>query len=266
MLGVSPVHFTNLLVVAALAFAAPFLLGLAPRLRLPAVVLEILAGIVVGPSGLGWVKVDQPVSILSLLGLSFLLFLAGLEIDIKRLRGQALRLTALAYGASLVIGVVAGLAFHVAGLVRSPLFIAIVLASTSLGVIVSMLKDSGNVNSSFGQLVIAAASIADFGAIILLTLFFSGRHSTGAAGKLILLVLFAVLVAVVGLAIRGLERSSRLSQALVSLQDTTAQIRVRGAFVLLVGFVALADQVGFGRSWGLLPPARCSRWSIATRR
>lgn len=96
MFDVSAVHFTNLLIVAALAFAAPFLLGLAPRLRLPAVVLEILAGIVVGPSGLGWVKVDQPVSILSLLGLSFLLFLAGMEIDIKRLRGQALRLTALA--------------------------------------------------------------------------------------------------------------------------------------------------------------------------
>jgi Kef-type K+ transport system membrane component KefB len=95
VIGVSAVHFTNLLIVAALAFAAPFLLGLAPRLRLPAVVLEILAGIVVGPSGLGWVNVDQPVSILSLLGLSFLLFLAGMEIDIKRLRGQALRLTAL---------------------------------------------------------------------------------------------------------------------------------------------------------------------------
>jgi Kef-type K+ transport system membrane component KefB len=245
VIGVSAVHFTNLLIVAALAFAAPFLLGLGPRLRLPAVVLEILAGIVVGPSGLGWVNVDQPISILSLLGLSFLLFLAGMEIDIKRLRGQALRLTALAYGASLVIGVVAGIAFHVAGLVRSPLFIAIVLASTSLGVIVPVLKDSGNVNSSFGQLVIAAASIADFGAIILLTLFFSGQHSTGTAGKLILLGLFAVLVAVVGLAITGLERSSRLLQVLVTLQDTTAQIRVRGAFVLLVGFVALADQVGF---------------------
>jgi Kef-type K+ transport system membrane component KefB len=242
---VSPVHFTNLLIVAALAFAAPFVLGLAPRLRLPAVVLEIVAGIVVGPSGLGWVKIDQPVEILSLLGLSFLLFLAGTEIDIQRLRGQTLRLTALGYVLSLVIGVGAGLAFHAAGLVRSPLFIAIVLASTSLGVIVPVLKDSGNVTSSFGQLVIAAASIADFGAIILLTLFFSSQHSTGTAGKLILLGLFAALVAVAGLAINGLERSSRLTSLLVSLQDTTAQIRVRGAFVLLVGFVALADQVGF---------------------
>ncbi len=143
-----------------------------------------------------------------------------------------------------MIGVGAGIAFHAGGLVRSPLFIAIVLSSTSLGVIVPVLKDSGNVRSSFGQLVIAAASIADFGAIILLSLFFSGQGSTDTTGKLILLGLFAALVGVIGLAIRGFERSDRLSSVLASLQDTTAQIRVRGAFVLLIGFVALAEQVG----------------------
>ena len=237
-------HFTNLLIVVVVAFAAPFALGLAPRLRLPAVVLEIVAGIAIGPSGLGWVQIDEPVEILALIGLAFLLFLAGLEIDVQRLRGRTLRITSLGFVVSLVIGVGVGIAFHAGGLVRSPLFIAIVLSSTSLGVIVPVLKDSGNVGSSFGQLVIAAASIADFGAIILLSLFFSGQGSTDTTGKLILLGLFAVLVAVIGLAIRGFERSDRLSSVLSALQDTTAQIRVRGAFVLLIGFVALAEQVG----------------------
>ena len=74
------VEFTNLLRVAVIALLAPLTLGLAPRLRLPAVVLEIVTGIVVGPQVLGWVEVDLPVSIVSLLGLAFLLFLAGLEI------------------------------------------------------------------------------------------------------------------------------------------------------------------------------------------
>jgi Kef-type K+ transport system membrane component KefB len=239
-----PVHFTNLLVVVAVAFLAPLALGLAPRLRMPAVVLEIVLGIAIGPSGLGWVTVDEPVSILALIGLAFLLFLAGLEIDVSRLRGQVLRITLLGFVVSLVIGVVAGLGFHAAGLVRSPLFIAIVLVSTSLGVIVPVLKDSGNVESTFGQLVIAAASIADFGAIILLSLFFSGRGSTDTAGKLILLGVFAGVVALVGLAIVGAERSMRLSSVFEMLQDTTAQIRVRGTFLLLVGFVALAQGVG----------------------
>ena len=60
------VSFTNLLVVAAVAVLAPMTVGFAPRLRIPAVVLEIIGGIVVGPSGFGWVRVDLPVQILAL--------------------------------------------------------------------------------------------------------------------------------------------------------------------------------------------------------
>ena len=238
------VHFTNLLIVVAVAFAAPLALGFFPRLRLPAIVLEIVLGIVIGPSGLGWVEVDLPVTILSLIGLAFLLFLAGLEIDLQRLRGRVLRVTALGFAVSFVIGIVVGLALQAGDFVKSPLFIAIVLVSTSLGVIVPVLKDSDNIGSDFGQLVIAAASIADFGAIILLSLFFSGEGSTDTTGKLILLGVFGLVVALIGLAIAGFERWRGLSRVLVRLQDTTAQIRVRGAFVLLIGFVALAENVG----------------------
>jgi Kef-type K+ transport system membrane component KefB len=238
------VHFTNLLIVVAVGLTAPLALGFFPRLRLPAIVLEIVLGIVIGPSGLGWVKPDLPVSILALVGLAFLLFLSGLEIDLERLRGRILRLTAIGFAASFAIAVLVGLGLEAGGFVKSPLFVAIVLVATSLGVIVPALKDSGNIASSFGQLVIAAASIADFGAIILLSLFFSGKGSTSTAGTLILLGVFGLVVALVGVAIAGVEHSMSLSRVLQRLQDTTAQIRVRAAFVLLVGFTALADQVG----------------------
>jgi Kef-type K+ transport system membrane component KefB len=239
-----PVHFTNLLVVVVVGLVAPLALGFFPRLRLPAIVLEIVLGIVIGPSGLGWVEPDLPVSILALVGLAFLLFLAGLEIDVERLRGRILKRTALGFVVSFGIALVVGLGLHAGGFVKSPLFVAIVLVATSLGVIVPVLKDSGNIGSSFGQLVIAAASIADFGAIILLSLFFSGKGSTSTAGTAILLGIFGLVVVLVGLAIAGVERSTSLSRVLQSLQDTTAQIRVRAAFALLVGFTALADSVG----------------------
>jgi Kef-type K+ transport system membrane component KefB len=119
-----------------------------------------------------------------------------------------------------------------------------VLVATSLGVIVPVLKDSGNIGSNFGQLVIAAGSIADFGAIILLSLFFFGKGSTSTAGTLILLGVFGVVVGLVGLAIAGFEHSMSLSRVLRRLQDTTAQIRVRAAFLLLIAFTALAQSVG----------------------
>jgi Kef-type K+ transport system membrane component KefB len=232
----------GLLIVVAAAFAAPFLLGLAPALRIPAVVLEIVAGIVVGPSVLGWVEVDPTIEVLATIGLAFLLFLGGLEVDFGRLRGPVLRLTAGGYAISFAIAVAASLALAAGGLVQTPLLIAIALGSTSLGVLIPVLKDSGRVESALGQLVIAGGSIADFAAIILLSLFFAGEGGPGATLVLIgaLLGLAVAVLAVV----RGAQRSLRIRADLLRLQDTTAQIRVRGAFVLLVGFAAAAQQLG----------------------
>ena len=239
------VHFTNLLIVVAVGFLAPLALGFFPRVRLPSIVLELVLGIAIGPSVLGWVEPDLAVSILALVGLAFLLFLSGLEIDFERLRGRILRLTSIGFAVSFAIAIVLGLGLKAGGFVKSPLFVAIVLVASSVGVIVPVLKDSGDISSSFGQLVIAAASIAEFGSIVLLSLFFSGKGSTSTAGTLILLVGFGLVVLLVGLAIAGVEHSLSLDRVLRRLQDTTAEIRVRAAFVLLIGFTALADTVGF---------------------
>jgi len=232
----------GLLIVVAVAFAAPFLLGLAPGLRVPAVVLEIVAGIVVGPSVLGWVEVDATIEVLATLGLAFLLFLGGLEVDFRRLRGRLLRLTLRGYALSFAIAVAVSLALGAGGLVETPLLVAIALGSTSLGVLIPVLKDTGRIESRLGQLVIAGASIADFAAIILLSLFFAGEGGPGAT--LVLLgALLGLALAVFAVA-RGAQRSMRIRADLLRLQDTTAQIRVRGAIVLLVGFATAAQQLG----------------------
>jgi len=234
--------FDNLLIVCAIAFAAPFLLGLFPGVRLPSVVLEIVAGIVVGPSLLGWVEVDETVSVVALVGLTFVLFLAGLEIELDKLRGPLLRLTGLGFALSFAIALVVSVALKAGGLVQTPLLVAIILSATSLGVLVPVLKDAGEISSSFGQLIIAAASIADFGAIILLSVFFSGEGGTGST--LLLLGCLVALCLVVYMVVRGAERSMRIRDDLLRLQDTTAQIRIRAAFVLFIGFAAVAETLG----------------------
>jgi len=236
-------HFTNLLIVVAAGFAAPFTLGFFPRLRLPSIVFEIVLGIVLGPAGLGWVHVDDPVTVMSTVGLAVLLFLAGLEIEFMKLRGRVLKVTLTGFAVSFGVALALGLLLKGAGVVKQPVFLAVLLCATSLGVLVPVLKDSGQISSTFGQLVIAAASIADFGAVILLSLLFS-RDSTSTANKVILLVGLFVVAALVGLAIAGVEHSRRIRGVLERLQDTTAQIRVRGAFVLMIGLVALAASLG----------------------
>ena len=234
---------SGLAAVAAVAFLVPSLLASFPRLRLPALVLEILAGVVIGPSGLGWVRVDVPIQIFSVMGLSFILLLGGLEVGFDRLRGRLLSVAVANFAVSFALALLVAYALHGAGLVQSPFFIAIVLAATSLGVIIPVLKDAGQEASGFGQLVIASASIADFATIVLLSVLFS-REATRAGAKAVLLAGFVLLVGAVGLLIARAERSMRLEAILVRLQDTTAQIRVRGIFLLLAGFIALAQGLG----------------------
>src|SRR5262249_29156336 len=152
-----------------------FVLGRIPRVRLPAVVVEIVAGIVVGPSVLGGVEGDQTPAGVATPGPAFLLFLAGLEIDFTRVRGPGLQPTPLGFAVSFGIALVVAGGLKAAGLADAPLLIAITLVATSLGVLIPVLKDAGESGSTLGQLVIAAGSIADFGAIILLSIFFTGE-------------------------------------------------------------------------------------------
>ena len=237
------VGFTNLLVVTAIALLAPLTLGLAPRVRVPAVVLEIVAGVVVGPSGLGWVEADEVVSIVAVLGLAFLLFLAGLEIDVQQLRGPVLRLALVGYVVTLVLGLLVGGGLDLVGWVQSPVLVAVALSATSLGLVVPVLKDAGRLESGLGQTVVAAASVADFAAIVLLSLFFSTGES-GTGTRVALLALFAGLVVLTAVAALAVGRLPRLAETVTRLQDTTAEIRVRAAVLLLVGFVALAARLG----------------------
>ena len=237
------VSFSNLFVVCLVGAAAPLALGFTPRLRLPAVVLEIVAGIVLGPSGLGWVEVDLPIEILSLIGLAFLLFLSGLEIDAGRLHGRVLRVGLLGYAVTLVIGVPIGLGMDAVGWVSSPLLLVIALSATSLGLVVPVLKDAGQAESEVGQTAIVAATIADLAAIVLLSVLFSASDGSPVS-RLMLVVIFVALVAATGFALSRTGQSMRLGEVLLRLQDSTAEIRVRFAVVLLVAFTALAESVG----------------------
>src|SRR5207247_9174378 len=237
------IAFGGLAIVAAAALAAPLALVLIPRMWLLSIVLEIVLGIVIGPEVFGWVSIDTPIQVLSLLGLAFLLFLPSLEVEYERFRGRLLRLTALGYAISFGLALLIGLGLHAGGLVKSPLLVGIALSATSLGIVIPVLKDAGQVGTPFGQLVVAGASIAEIATIVLLSLFFSGEAS-GIGAKLVLLGLFGLFVIAVGVAVLGAEQSMRTSATLLRLQDTTAEIRIRGSFLLLALFVVLAERLG----------------------
>ena len=233
---------TSAALVSLLALLAPLVVRLI-RLPVPDIVVQILFGVIVGPQVLGWARIDEPVRVLSLIGLSFLLFLAGLELDFDRLRGRTLRTAASTFAASFVLALVLGGILGAAGLVQSPLLIAVILSATSVGIVIPILSDAGRMDTPLGRLVVAGGSLAEVIPVLLLSLLFSQRAS-GLGARITLLAAFFALVAAVALLIFGLERWHWIGRTLLALQDTTAQIRVRAAVALLMTFAALA--AGFG--------------------
>src|SRR4051794_13702052 len=164
--------FDNLVIIAAVAAAIPLVLGVT-GLRVPGPVLEIVAGIALGPAVLDVLHVDPTVTAASTLGLAFLLFLAGLEIDVQHFRGARARQALEGLAVSVVLGITVGLVLHAVGLAQSPLLLGIILIATSLGLIIPVLKDAGAADRPVGQLTIAGASTGEVTAVVLLSLFFS---------------------------------------------------------------------------------------------
>jgi hypothetical protein len=143
---------------------------------------------------------------------AFLLFLAGLEVELERLRGRLLAFVGSAFLMSCGLALLVGYGLALAGQVISPLLVAIILVATGLGIVIPVLKDAGESASDFGHLVIAGAMFAEFGSIILLTLFFS-REATSITTKLVLLAGFALLAAGFAFVVLRLERSKRIAAA-----------------------------------------------------
>lgn len=235
--------FSGLAIVAAVAFLVPLTLGFFPRVRVPSVVVEIAMGIVIGPFGLGWVAMDPPIRVLSIIGMAALLFLSGMEIEYERLRGRTLSLSLLGFAASLVLGIAIAFGLQAASLIYTPLFVAFILAATAVGLVIPILKDAGEISTDFGQIVVAGASIADFGTVILLALFFS-REAASATSQLVLLGAFGAVAVTIVFAAFRIGRAKPVTAVLLRLQHTTAQIRVRGAMLLLIALVAIAQRFG----------------------
>jgi Kef-type K+ transport system membrane component KefB len=237
-------NFDNLVVVLAVAAAVPLILSAVPKVPVPGPVLEIVAGIVLGPAVLNLVKPDQAVKLVSTIGLAFLLFLAGLEIDVRHFRGPRARLAALGFGLSAVLALGISGVLHAAGVVESTLLVGIIFIATSLGMIIPILKDAGVAERPVGQFAIAGASLGEVGSVVLLSLFFSGRAAS-IGPKLLLLLLLAVLIILVVFATTRIERSMWITGVMNRLADTSAQIRIRLSVLLVVGLGALATHLGF---------------------
>ncbi|HVF79854.1 MAG TPA: cation:proton antiporter [Solirubrobacteraceae bacterium] len=235
------IDYLNLLGVVVIATLAPLVVD-ALRAPVPDVVAMILCGVLFGTSGLGWIEIDVSVQLLSSLGLAYLLFVSGLEIRAAALRGR-MSISMIAFGVSLALALAFALVFHAAGLVSHVGIMVAVLITTSLGIVVVLLKEEGRLATPMGQLTLLGASLGDFASVGLLSVLFSERDSPPEL-RVLLLVLFGVAVFALAAAARHMSVLQRLRRALSQRAHGASRILIRASFALMVGFAALASAVG----------------------
>lgn len=213
---------------------------LARWVLVPSVVLEILLGIVLGPALLAWVVEDDVVAGLSEIGLAFLMFLAGYELEFARVKGEPLRTAALSWLVSLALGVAAGLALAGAGNSTAGLVVGLALTTTALGTILPMLRDAGETGTPFGSRVLAVGSVGEFGPIVAIAFLLSGDRPWHVTALLLAFAAVAVLAAL--LATR--PRHPVLARVLSATLHSSAQLGVRISVLTVVGMLALATALG----------------------
>ncbi|MGO9759879.1 MAG: cation:proton antiporter [Solirubrobacteraceae bacterium] len=230
---------TFLAIVAASALAGTIAALVAGRgLPLPAVVVELLLGIVLGPRVLG-LHATQFISFFSDLGLGLLFFFAGYEIDLRRIAGRPLRLGIAGWLLSLAIAYAIGGVLASAGVVLSLLYTGSALSTTAIGTLIPVLSDSGGLRTRFGTYLLAAGAVGEFGPILLLTLILSTQSTLHNALILVAFIALAVTVAV--FAVRSAERTLPLLERTL---ESSSQLAVRWIVVLVFALALIASELG----------------------
>ncbi|HEV7731081.1 MAG TPA: cation:proton antiporter [Candidatus Binatia bacterium] len=234
-------HPHALLIVLFVGAIAPLFNELPIRLRLPLVVLELCFGIIVGPQVLDLVGPDGILKTLAALGLSFLFFLAGMDLDFSALRGAPLRLGMLGWLLSVAIAMALTFGLQTIGVVSDPVLVAVALSTTAIGTLLPILREAGELETKFGHYVLGAGAIGEFGPIVLFSLIITGDEGLAVrSGLLATFVFIACACAVVALRLRPPHVIALLSRTLQS----TSQLPIRLSMVLLGGLVVLADFLG----------------------
>jgi Kef-type K+ transport system membrane component KefB len=243
------IMFNSLLIIGGVAIVVPLLLGLFPAVKVPVVVLEILGGVLVGPAVLGWVHLDVAVRVVSDLGLGFLLFMAGYEIDLRHFERRILLLAGWAFAVSVALALLVAYGLQLAGQVKDGLLVGITLMATSLGILVPILKDAEHTETPFGRLIMAAGSLAELGPLVLLSVFFSASSGNPSV-ELGLLAAFVAVTAVVVLLAQRVRGWDPLRGVVHRLEDTSSQLRVRLAITFALAFAVLAEHFGLATILG----------------
>ncbi|MDP9729106.1 cation:proton antiporter domain-containing protein [Alicyclobacillus tolerans] len=252
-MGPSNFSVYSLLIVSLLAVSVPLLVSRMKAIRIPIVVGEIIAGVIVGNSGFHLIQQSEWLQFLQFFGLAYLMFVSGLEIDFAALRPTSETykrslsgwLTSAPVFAVLTSVITLGLSYllserlYFLHMIRSPLLLSLIITTTSLTVVVPVLKEYGLTSHPLGGRIMAAAVMADFVTMLLISVAVSLYKGGLSPSVLLVFVLILILL----LLYRLFRRFSGIA-AFRNLAHGTAQLGIRASLSLMMIFIVLSETLG----------------------
>lgn len=234
-----PEVLQTLVLVVTIAALSPFISDLSKRwTRLPGVVVEIILGIIIGPQVLGWAHLNEIITVLAEMGLVFLIFLAGFEIDLQRVKGKPVKLAVLSWLASLALGTAIAFALFSMGVTVSIRFVAIALTTTAIGTLLPILGDAGVLPTRFGAFILAGGAMGEIGPIIAISIALTSDDVGRSAWVILVFALLAMAAAVIATR----PAPPRAIRLISSTLHSSAQLGVRLSVLLCVLLVWVASR------------------------
>ena len=237
----SPEALRTLVLIVTIAALSPFVADLVKRrVAVPRVVIEIALGMLIGPHLLGWAHLDEVISVLAEMGLVFLIFLAGFEIDPDEVKGTPVALAVRGWLVSLAIAIVVAAGLHALDVTSSVRFVAIALTTTAIGTLLPILGDAGVLRTRLGTHTLAGGAMGELGPIVAISV----ALTTDAPGRTaVVLAVFTLVTLSVGWAATR-EAKPRTVELIAHTLHSSGQLGVRICVLLCVLLVWTAAEFG----------------------
>ncbi|MGL5069353.1 MAG: cation:proton antiporter [Sarcina sp.] len=237
-------NYNSLLIISITAFITPFLVSKLKNFKIPYQVGEIVVGVIVGKTVLNIVRPDLTIYFLSNLGLAYLMFLSGLEVNFDDFTSNkadksfifiSIKMIILSAVISLFLSFTL---LRLTGVTKGVLLFSLIFIASSPGLVLPILKQKNMLKSEFGKTILTFSIMCEFVSLIGITVIFSISESGFSlkSFQFILIFIFAIVLYF-------------LSKLFMKKNDFTIpsfkniHVMVRAAFALILILVAIAAQL-----------------------
>jgi trk system potassium uptake protein TrkA len=240
------INYDSLLIISIFAFITPLIINYFKRFKIPFVVGEILVGMIIGKSFLNLVHDDIWISFISHLGLAYLMFLSGLELDFDRINVKSEKkkvirriiMCTFMFGISLLVSYISSTIMYNFGVIKNVPFITILLTASAPGLLVPFLKERGILNTDYGQTILIFSLMSEFICLISLSIISSTMMNGLSYKSFLFLILFLASL----LIYKIIKRFSHILDLSASA-FSRLHIGVRAAFALMLVLVTISQKI-----------------------